>query len=262
MVGEMPRSDRLSTLLMSTALIWFGVLQAALVFGKLGSLLQSSDHAATSYREKKEAMMKFMSMRHVPKPLQRRVLAHMDATYERNRGMDDGVLLCQLPTHLREDMGRFLNRNLIAGFTLFIMCELKTVVCYAVDTLCREGDYAEELYILLAGSVVVFRNGQMKCELGVGSFFGLAAVLEEGANLRNATVVAVSMCEYVTLSRDGLQDLFKRFPYDADHIRKMHPRILQEASQDADGLETVTLLTSDGAGDDGAGAAPSDPPTI
>ena len=94
---------------------------------------------------------------------------------------------------------------------------------YAVgDVVCREGDPADRLFLLLAGTVHVYveRDGKAITynRLQAGECFGEMALLEE--TTRSATVQAEAPARCLTLSKQDFLDLLQRQPRMVQEILK------------------------------------------
>jgi len=73
------------------------------------------------------------------------------------------------------------------------------------EDIIRQGDLAEEFFIIVSGSADVCRDGDTIASLEPGDYFGELALFDRA--LRNATVTATSEVELVSFSRDAFQDL-------------------------------------------------------
>jgi CRP-like cAMP-binding protein len=73
------------------------------------------------------------------------------------------------------------------------------------EDIIRQGDLADEFFIIVSGSADVSRDGETIASLEPGDYFGELALFDRA--LRNATVTATSPVELVTFSRDAFEDL-------------------------------------------------------
>lgn len=80
----------------------------------------------------------------------------------------------------------------------------------AGHTLFREGSPATNLYLILAGTAVVRRNGRRVAQLGPGDVVGELAVIRGG--LRTATVTAETPIEWLVLDRNSLRAAIDEVP--------------------------------------------------
>jgi hypothetical protein len=78
------------------------------------------------------------------------------------------------------------------------------------ETLVRQGEPGEEMYLLLGGTLEVEIDGEIVAELGVGALVGERALLEGGrrtATVRAATFCRVALVPVHLLSRAELEEL-------------------------------------------------------
>ena len=73
-----------------------------------------------------------------------------------------------------------------------------------------EGEYADGLFIIIAGEVLVTKAGGTLRKLSVRDFFGEMALLEAG--IRSATVTAVGTVRLLRLSRDAVMQIMEEQP--------------------------------------------------
>jgi len=78
-----------------------------------------------------------------------------------------------------------------------------------------EGDYSNELFVIIDGEAAVTRGDEHLADLGPGDFFGEMGVLAN--ERRSATVVAKTPLQVLTLAH-----------YDVDRMRKKAPEMLDE----------------------------------
>jgi CRP/FNR family transcriptional regulator, cyclic AMP receptor protein len=91
----------------------------------------------------------------------------------------------------------------------------------------RAGEPGDMLYVVLDGEVSVRRRGLPAISLGVGSFFGELALLDEGP--RGATVVATTAVVCLTISRSRFLKLLNTEPAIAVGVLQEVARRLQAA---------------------------------
>jgi CRP-like cAMP-binding protein len=69
----------------------------------------------------------------------------------------------------------------------------------------RQGDLAEEFFVIVSGSADVTRDREAVATLGPGDYFGELALFDRA--LRNATVTATSPTELVSFTRGAFDEL-------------------------------------------------------
>jgi CRP/FNR family transcriptional regulator, cyclic AMP receptor protein len=85
--------------------------------------------------------------------------------------------------------------------------------------LVKEGDFAYEFMAIQDGEAEVLRGGDHVADLGPGDFFGEVGLLEK--DRRNATVVAKTDMQLITLSGWDMKRLEKLVPEAVDKVRSV-----------------------------------------
>jgi CRP/FNR family cyclic AMP-dependent transcriptional regulator len=80
----------------------------------------------------------------------------------------------------------------------------------AGKVLCREGETAQEFFVIVDGEVEVTRDGRRLSTLSDGDFFGEIALIEDIP--RTATVTATSPLRFFVLTRQSFWSLMERQP--------------------------------------------------
>jgi NTE family protein len=99
------------------------------------------------------------------------------------------------------------------------------------DTVFREGDPADTLFLVESGRVHVWTsdNGQLLASLGPGSILGEIALLLDVP--RTATVRAVTACSMLVLSRRSLNELVRKYPSISAELTRELGRRLRSTSR-------------------------------
>ena len=124
----------------------------------------------------------------------------------------------------------------------------RTRTLQAGDAVFREGDASDGLYIVLRGSVRIYKQHDNGTEVdlltaGAGGYFGELALLDGGA--RSASVACLASCEFFVLEREAFLGLLAKSPQLlaatlsnlTQAVRKTSERVLQEA------MEQLTIRT-------------------
>jgi CRP/FNR family cyclic AMP-dependent transcriptional regulator len=89
----------------------------------------------------------------------------------------------------------------------------------AGKTLTKEGEYAREFFVIIAGDAELQRSGQRLAGLGAGDFFGDAGMLGS-ARTHAETVVTTSSTRLLVMGRREFAAMMWRFPAVAERIRR------------------------------------------
>jgi CRP-like cAMP-binding protein len=85
--------------------------------------------------------------------------------------------------------------------------------------LTRQGDYAQEFFVVVSGTADVTRDGAHVAALEAGDFFGEVGLLGAGSE-RTATVVATSPMSLLVLARREFRSLMAALPVVAFSIQR------------------------------------------
>ena len=110
---------------------------------------------------------------------------------------------------------------------------MRTARYLAGQTIVREGEPSDALYILTRGTVSVFRRDPAGTEveintLGPGDFFGEIGLLTDGN--RGATVRATAPVEVLVLDREGFRTLVGSSQATSDHVNALMTSRLADAT--------------------------------
>lgn len=82
--------------------------------------------------------------------------------------------------------------------------------------LMHEGDLGHDMMVLIAGNVVVERNGTRVNTLGPGDFFGEIALVNEGP--RTATVTTEGAARVLVVTHADFHSMMEEFPAIAEQV--------------------------------------------
>jgi CRP-like cAMP-binding protein len=103
----------------------------------------------------------------------------------------------------------------------------------AGDVLCREGEYGEEMYVVLSGTVTLHKAvDDRETELGrleSGAYFGEMALIGDAP--RSATIRAASDLDYLAIDRDTLMGVISAFPTVALQILRGYNERLADTTE-------------------------------
>jgi CRP/FNR family transcriptional regulator, cyclic AMP receptor protein len=97
----------------------------------------------------------------------------------------------------------------------------------AGQTLFREGEPGDLMYVLMSGSAEIFVNNKLVEEAGTGAILGEMALI--GDKARSATVVAKSDCRLLPIDHKRFDFLVQQTPHFALHVMRVIAARLREA---------------------------------
>ena len=89
----------------------------------------------------------------------------------------------------------------------------------AGQTLFREGEPAELMYVLMSGTIDIIVNNRLVETAKAGAIIGEMGMIDEGT--RSATVVAKSACKLVSIDRRRFNFLIQQTPHFALHVMRV-----------------------------------------
>jgi len=132
--------------------------------------------------------------------------------------------------------------KLLKTVPLFALCDERSIerlgmLVEEVDlpagrVLFRQGDTAQELFIIVSGQVRIERDGAVLANSGPGDFFGEIALVTEGT--RTATATCVSPCRLLVLGHRDFHSLMDEFP-------ALKMRVLETLATRVRRLDTVSV---------------------
>eukprot|EP00002_Diphylleia_rotans_P027719 TRINITY_DN5567_c0_g2_i5.p1 TRINITY_DN5567_c0_g2~~TRINITY_DN5567_c0_g2_i5.p1 ORF type:complete len:1014 (+),score=197.73 TRINITY_DN5567_c0_g2_i5:27-3044(+) len=216
-----------------------GVSIYATIFGNMATLIAQLDASATRYREKLDSLHEYMKYRNLPSYLRNRILNYYEVIWSRHKGIDESLILNELPSSLRSEIALYLNRELVENVPLFkgsnepgfinsLVVMLKPQVALEGDYIIRHGEIGREMYFISRGEVEVV-SGDGKTVFAVlkeGSYFGEIALLF--AARRIASIRAIGYCELLMLTKEDFDSVLNFFPSFADSMRAIAKQKIEE----------------------------------
>ena len=89
----------------------------------------------------------------------------------------------------------------------------------AGQTLFKEGEAGELMYVLMSGTAEIIVNSRVVETAEAGAIIGEMGMIDEGA--RSATVVAKSECKFVPIDRKRFNFLIQQTPHFALHVMRV-----------------------------------------
>ncbi|MFT7618881.1 MAG: hypothetical protein ACI97A_002529 [Planctomycetota bacterium] len=221
----------------SIIVIILGASMYAFIIGNIASIFSSIGFARASFWAKVEGISRYLRSRQIPHYLSDQVDDYYEYIWARHRGMNEEVMLGDLPAPLRLEVLLHLTRDLIEKVPLFRHCDpaLRNVLLMSLRTqviapgvaIAREGERGEEIYFISRGTLEIVRE-QDETAYGVledGDYFGhMSLLLRER---RTATVRATTFCDVFVLSRDD----FERIKTEYSEFRDVLKAVSAEKSE-------------------------------
>eukprot|EP00002_Diphylleia_rotans_P023918 TRINITY_DN4714_c0_g1_i4.p1 TRINITY_DN4714_c0_g1~~TRINITY_DN4714_c0_g1_i4.p1 ORF type:complete len:1498 (-),score=299.51 TRINITY_DN4714_c0_g1_i4:714-5207(-) len=220
------RSD--SERIMSICTMLVGAFFYGLLFGNIASVLSTLDAASSRLLQNASLLRKYMTYHKLPQELRIRITSYFDATWTRERGLDEHRILDDLPSALRSEIAVYIHRELVnkvgffqaisnAGFINSLVLKLRPQIALPGEMIVREGDLPNEMFFLSKGSVEVTVNGTTLCILKEGSYFGEVSLIFQ--ERRTASVSAIEYTELLVLTKSDFESSVQYFPEFATMIR-------------------------------------------
>eukprot|EP00945_MAST-04E_sp_MAST-4E-sp1_P004256 g4256.t1 len=206
-----------------------GALLMSWLMGQITVMVQNQDIGEKQFSHKIALTMAMMKTMKLPAPLQKKILAFYQYTWEKYRGKniyssfvasssDNDI---PLPHSLYQQVAEHLHGDVIRDCVLFQGCKhhhvlaiaekLRLEVAAPNDIVVQQGDIADELFIISHGTANVFsESGILEWRLHAGSVVGEIAMV---LNLRRTkTVRAMSFCDLHCLHKADFKEVMELFP--------------------------------------------------
>ncbi|XP_024313584.1 putative cyclic nucleotide-gated ion channel 9 [Brachypodium distachyon] len=229
--------------LFSITLATFGLILMAMLIGNIQTYLQSLTVRLEEMRVKRRDSEQWMHHRLLPQELRERVRRYDQYKWINTRGVDEEVLIQNLPKDLRRDIKRHLCLGLVRRVPLFAnmderlldaICERLKPSLYTEKThIIREGDPVDQMLFIIRGLLesITTDGGRSgfynRSLLQEGAFCGeelLTWALDpkSGVSLPSSTrtVMALSEVESFALHAEELK-------FVAGQFRRMHSKQVQ-----------------------------------
>ncbi|KAK9816960.1 hypothetical protein WJX72_007507 [[Myrmecia] bisecta] len=214
--------------LVTVVIMLLGVLIFGFIIGTSQELMKHVSKDARKVallRRKLQAMEVWAERRQIPSEVRGKIRAYYSQAWVYHVELQDDSFFSELPTTLRGEMAFQLTRTVFERSEIFsvlndeakkVVAERLTPVSLAAGhDLCREGDDADELWILQEGELLAIRHTrdvEMLCAPGiVGETAILADVIDE-CKIRPVTFRAVSPCKLWALTLKDVVHIFKIYP--------------------------------------------------
>lgn len=223
-----------------------GLILFSLLIGNMQKYLQSISVRVEDMRLRRRDAEQWMSHRMLPDNLKERIRGHEQYKWQETRGVEEDLLLRNLPRDLRRDLKRHLCWSLLRKVPIFeqmddrlldALCDrLKPALFTEKSSIIREGDPVEEMLFLMRGTMLTMttnggRTGFFNSvHLNAGAFCGeelLTWALDPRPSssslpISTRTVQAVTDIEAFALTAEDLK-------FVASQFRRLQSKQLQHA---------------------------------
>ncbi|MCD7470027.1 Cyclic nucleotide-gated ion channel 1 [Datura stramonium] len=223
-----------------------GLILFSLLIGNMQKYLQSITVRVEEMRVRRRDAEQWMSHRMLPDNLRARIRRHEQYKWQETRGVEEDLLIHNLPRDLRRDLKRHLCWSLLKRVPIFekmdeqlldALCDrLKPALFTEKSFIIREGDPVEEMLFLMRGTLLTMttnggRTGFFNSVyLKAGEFCGdelLTWALDPHPSsstlpISTRTVQAVTDIEAFALTADDLK-------FVASQFRRLHSKQLKHA---------------------------------
>ncbi len=211
----------------ATCVLLIGAVMYATIFGSVAIVLQNLDVAQRNLDNLYDTVTRFSSTYNLPPHIYARILAYKHAGWNKNKGLDTGSLLNDLPYGVKCDVMTFIFAPFVKKIALFEDCEdnLMRAICINLRTMyVLKGDYifhvhdnTHEMFFIRKGKCeVLIEDANEACGervvamLGTGSVFGEVAIVLQSP--RTASVRAFTNCDMAYLDREHFLAVMENFP--------------------------------------------------
>lgn len=232
-----PRTD--IELYFSFAMLLLGVFVFATVVGSVGDLIANRNATRVKFKKKLEIVNLWMRYKGIKTELQDRIRNYYSYIWQRQAGLNDSIILDDMPPHLRSDVYNDLNGDILRRVDLFkpisddaflktLTGKLKPEVYTPRDYIIREGDTGACMFFITRGIVdVILKDVGRVNTLGEGMFFGEIALLVKAA--RNASIVARTFVDVFVLTKTDVDEALVVFP---EYKSAIYREALKKGSED------------------------------
>jgi hypothetical protein len=218
-----------------------GASMYAFIIGNIASLISNLDIQKATFWSKIDATKLYLRNRGVPVQLNERVRNYYEYRWAHHRGLDEQLILNDLPDPLSLEVMMQLTRDLLENVPLFKYSSpnLKNVLLLALKAktydpgslLARPGETAKEIFFISMGDVdIIDQAGDKKyATLSSREYFGhLSLILGEQ---RTAGACATTFCETFILQADDFSRIKNEYPEFLEVMRRMSSENTEITSQ-------------------------------
>ena len=192
-----------------------GVAAYGVVIAQVSKMILNMDLRASESREKLERLSHILSDYDLDPKAKIEIYKLYQHIMHKNINQSDQEILKELPKPVREKIQKHMKMKTLSKNKIFESCSkdcLKETIdmleerFYNVDeTIIKQGEIGEELFLLGHGVVEVLINGKHTGWIEENDIFGEIALISN--DIRAADIIARSYCDVYVLSRESFQNL-------------------------------------------------------
>ncbi|KAL3997595.1 Cyclic nucleotide-binding domain family protein [Acanthocheilonema viteae] len=232
-----------------------GVFVFALLLGqiscfmnlKIRDIVSNANRNRENYRKTVDQVLSECKRLGLSKDTINRVRDWFIYTWQKQKALDEKILIEKLPLKLQTDLALSVHYNTLSKVQLFQDCDrallrglvlkLRPVIFLPGDMICKKGDIGKEMYIVNDGILQVVdgeQSNKVFAELTEGSVFGEISLLAiDGNNRRTANIRSRGYSTLFVLSKEDLNDVIKDYP-DAQELLKRKAREMLKKDEKAE----------------------------
>lgn len=246
-----------------------GAFIYAAIFGRLAAILERVNSQQEENRAKLEMASIWGEQRKLSTELKRRLSIYYGVARDKFANQVNYKFIDELPLSLKTEVSLFMFKDMVAKVKLFELGDpsfmmalvryLRPRLYMSGDFIIRQGDYANEFYILRTGLVeVIASDGHTQIALMTeGSYFGEIGVLF--GVYRTVSIRACEACIICYMSKEAFLQVIKSFPEHL-HFLTQVARQRQQCINVEDFDTTYDLLEDSSGSDDSDNSDDLEPP--
>jgi len=214
-----------------------GVGVYGFIIGNVANLLSKRNPARAQFFNNLDQLKVFVNYRRIPPSLQKKISDYYTYIWKKKLGFDESVFLSSLPQGLQSEVSIHLKREILEKIPLFqgvsdnflreVSLHLRPLVCVPDENVFTEGEIGNEMYFIIRGKLQVLLNNKLVYTLTDGDFFGEIALFTDQKR-RTATVKSISYSDLYRLDRELFDEVLRRYPKIADHIKVIAEKRMME----------------------------------
>ncbi|RHY32207.1 hypothetical protein DYB32_002756 [Aphanomyces invadans] len=221
-LGHILEPEALEEFVLALGLMLSGMLLISMLIDDVQKCVTASAVEQLQFMTLRSRMMQFFNKEKIPHKIRRRVSEYMDFRWSAHRGANMNTLLGELPTTIRRDIYGLICAPFLDVIELFDniaphfdrICELildnLAVNLYTQGELVyNKGEYADALYVLVAGDVMVVSNTAAQTALPL-------------------RYVKIAACVVALISRDTLKAAAAEYSNFCQGLLKREQKLLAE----------------------------------